>query len=167
MSKEQPKASEAETSVKAHAAEAKKHRDQLAQDPDVLFVSCNPKAGPVTRYGTQTYIGATRPNLLNEKGEPLPGSGKVIKYDTDAVIMIPGDEARRYLREYSKALRTGDLVKRTRDDFEKREAAELEQEIQRIQKHASDQAAELAKSKAAEAEKNKPQGGAPSSTTTT
>lgn len=91
-------------------------------DADDLYVSSNAKAGPVTRYsvparsGQSVFIGAMRSN----------SNPKVIDYDEQLVTLIPGDEVRKYLSEYSNALKDGALVKRSREDYLAQERAQEE-----------------------------------------
>jgi hypothetical protein len=122
-------------------------REALLSDPGTLFVSCNPAAGPVRRYGSASMIGATRD----------PKTPKIVAYDPEAVIMIPGDEAREYAREYRKAIASKDLIKRTRANFEAAERKAEAAELKRIEARK----AEKAEAKKAATESPK-QDGAPS-----
>lgn len=74
------------------------------------YFSCV-EGSAVRRFGTDAHIGA----------RVVPGRGYV--FDPDAVVPVPEDECRRYVREYANALkrngRTGRpcLVERTEDDY--------------------------------------------------
>lgn len=64
------------------------------------------KGHAVSRYGTREFIGATRGK-----------DGHV--WDTDAVTAIPEAEYYRYLREYTRAIKSKSLKKRTKADYDK------------------------------------------------
>lgn len=65
------------------------------------FVSCV-EGSLVARYGTPTYIGASR----------RPSEPSVVDYRPAEVVAIPDDEWRKYRREYTRALGCGALVER-------------------------------------------------------
>lgn len=67
-----------------------------------LFVS-SVEGQPVTRYGTKVLIGAARDHLQPRK----------IIYDPTLIVAIPATEARRYSREYRRAIANGSLTERT------------------------------------------------------
>lgn len=96
-------------------------------DPDTLFVSSNPDAGPVTRFGVPNQVGGS----IFIGAERDPSNPKAIVYHPEIIIVIPGNERRRYAREYSKALRSESLVEHTRVDWQR----------QQQQLHAASQAA--------------------------
>lgn len=94
------------------------------RDPDDLFVSCVPEAGPVARfaaavmpktgpYSNAPFIGVVRD--MSVEGN--------LRYSPDEVVMIPGSEYRLYNKEYRKALADRALRLRTREDWEKQQAA--------------------------------------------
>ncbi len=128
---------------------------ETLNEPGALYVSSNSKEGPVTRYGlgsspgTFNYIGATRTAATGAKN---------IIFDEELVVKIPAAEARRYLAEYSRAIRSGALIVREFSDYaaqQKAEAEALEKEEKaeeaRLEKLARD--AEDAAKKAADAQK--------------
>lgn len=96
--------------------------DPLA-DPDTHFVSSNPDAGPVTRFsvpnspGGSVYIGAERD----------PANPKVVVFHAERIVAIPGDEFRRFAREYGRAIRDGGLVVHKREAWEAQSRQEQEQ----------------------------------------
>lgn len=114
------------------------------KDPDTLFVSSSAAAGPVTRFGIPAagpgkseYIGATRD----------PNDFRRLLFHEAMVVMITGDELRRFRREYSRAIDRGDLIRRTRSEFE----AWTESEAKREDVEATARA--KTKKEAAEAQK--------------
>ncbi len=91
-----------------------------------LYVSVNPKNPvPVSRFGTG--IAGVRANTLLGARRDVDNPRKV-HYEPDHVIAIPEAEFNRYMREYNRALKTGDLIRRSKEEFEaaksKREEAE-------------------------------------------
>ena len=97
-------------------AEAEKRADNCA-----LFVSAVP-GRLVTRYGTDTVIGGRR---MPYTPRTLPGGSinfwdrgrGTVKLDPEVVVALSHGEARRYRREYGRALRDGSLVERKRDEW--------------------------------------------------
>lgn len=71
-----------------------------AADAYSLFVSCV-EGSPCTRFGTRTLIGAER------------ASDNVIHWFPERVVALTHAEHRRYLKEYTRLLRDGDLRPRT------------------------------------------------------
>lgn len=69
----------------------------------------------VARYGTDLQIGATR----GPKGWEI---------NPDLIVAVPMDEVRNFVREYGDALRRGELVKRTQQEFDAQEAKVTELE---------------------------------------
>jgi hypothetical protein len=67
-----------------------------------LFVSCV-EGQPVPRFGTKVLIGAVRD----------PEERRKIRYNTKAITAIPVVEARKYAREYQRAIADGSLTERT------------------------------------------------------
>jgi hypothetical protein len=67
-----------------------------------LFVSCV-EGQPVTRFGTRVLIGAARDLTQPRK----------VNYDPKLIVAIPATEARRYHREYRRAIANGSLTERT------------------------------------------------------
>lgn len=87
----------------------------------VLFVS-SIEGKLVRRYGTPVQIGAVRecenpdePNLSRQRWR--------YRWQTDQVVAIPEDEFNRYRREYTRALATGALTKRTEAEWRKQNEA--------------------------------------------
>jgi hypothetical protein len=110
----------------------------LTDDPGTLFVSPNPEAGPVRRYGMagRVIIGGRR-----DAADPTK-----ILHDVDVVVAIPAGEARLYRREYRSAIDAKSLIKRTRADWiafnERQTQAEKERaERYRLAKLAAEAAA--------------------------
>lgn len=73
-----------------------------------LFVS-SVDGCPVARFGTKVLIGAMR-------------LGSSITYNTKAIIPIPKAEARRYGREYARAIDNGSLRKRSAKAWREQQA---------------------------------------------
>lgn len=67
-----------------------------------LFVS-SIEGQPVARFGSDVMIGAER-DLADRR---------VVRYTPDLVVAIPHEEARRYAREYRRAIDDGSLSVRT------------------------------------------------------
>lgn len=91
-----------------------------------LYVSVNPKNPvPVSRFGTG--IAGVRANTLIGARRDVDNP-RTVHYEPDHVIAIPEAEFNRYMREYNRALKTGDLIRRSKEEFEaaksKREEAE-------------------------------------------
>lgn len=83
--------------------------------PASVYVSCNPKEGPVARYSARgAIIGAIR-----DARKP-----KEIAYNPEEVVEIPGAEFAEFQQEYGEALRSGALIRRTKADFDKWVAGE-------------------------------------------
>jgi hypothetical protein len=57
----------------------------------------------VTRFGSDVMIGAER-DLVDRK---------LVRYTPEVVVAIPSEEARRYAREYRRAITDGSLTVRT------------------------------------------------------
>ena len=72
-----------------------------------LYLSCVDGA-PVARYGTSVLIGAERD----------AADRTVIHYHPEVVVAIPTDEARRYAREYRRAIADGSVKERTAADWQ-------------------------------------------------
>lgn len=71
----------------------------------------SPKKGhAVTRYGTDSTIGATR----------TPNGYEI---NESAVVAIPDSEVRRYFKEYKSHLDSGSLTERKVEDYEAWQAA--------------------------------------------
>lgn len=77
-----------------------------------LYVSCVP-GRLVTRYGTRTYIGATR--------DPSAEGG--VRYDPETVVALTATELADYRREYDRALGAGSLRERTAEDWKRANGA--------------------------------------------
>lgn len=84
---------------------------------DTLYVSCNPAEGPVARFGVRgVLIGATRSTK-----DP-----KTIDYRPSEVVSIDGAEFAKYHQEYTGALDSQSLIRRSKTDYDqwlKEEAA--------------------------------------------
>jgi len=72
-----------------------------------LYVSCV-DGKPVARFGTKILIGADRDAVERKK----------IRYRSKEIVAIPEGEARRYAREYARAIQEGELVARTADEWQ-------------------------------------------------
>ena len=72
----------------------------------------------VTRYGTNTYIGASVTAKAGEK--------PVITSNEKVVVAISDAEFAKYGREYLRLEREGSLIKRTQADFDAMQKAEAE-----------------------------------------
>lgn len=70
-----------------------------AGEEGALYVSAV-EGRPFTRLGSKVLIGAERD----------PSNERKIVYRTKDIVIIPADEARRYGREYQRAIADGDLV---------------------------------------------------------
>lgn len=91
-----------------------------------LYVSINPETPvPVSRFGSG--IAGSRSNTLIGGERDLMDPRK-INYNPERVVGILTREYGAYRREYNRALKKGDLVKRTREDFLMSQAAEVEAE---------------------------------------
>jgi hypothetical protein len=94
----------------------------VAKDPDDLFVSCVPEAGPVARYvavapkagpySTAPFIGAVRDTTAEGN----------LRYSPDEVVLITGAEFRAFSKEYRRALADRSLRLRTREEWDKQNA---------------------------------------------
>jgi hypothetical protein len=71
-----------------------------------LFLS-SIQGQPVARFGSTVMIGAER-DLIDRKA---------IRYMPELVVAIPTAEARRYAREYRRAIDNGSVTVRTADDW--------------------------------------------------
>lgn len=65
----------------------------------------------VNRFGTSTTTSSNE--LFGCKAHPETGA---LTWDEKAVLMISGDEAARFKREYDRLVRDGALVERTEED---------------------------------------------------
>lgn len=66
----------------------------------------------VTRFGSSQYIGAIRP-FPHPTQAAIDAGESPVRWDPAVVVLIPEAEANRYLREYTSAIRHGDLVRAT------------------------------------------------------
>ena len=73
-----------------------------------LFVS-SVDGCPVARFGTKVLIGAVR-------------QGSSVTYNTKTIVPIPLAEARRYRREYERAIGNGSLRKRSAKAWREQQA---------------------------------------------
>lgn len=96
----------------------------------VLFVS-SVKGSLVRRYGTPVHIGV-HVECVNPGEKPLLHRFKH-RWREDEITALPEAEARRYAREYARAIREGALRPRTEAEWRKQNAA--------LDKAASEQAA--------------------------
>ena len=78
-----------------------------------LFVRCVP-GRLVTRFGSAQYIGARLVSPPPSAAEKDAGAATVV-WDESEVVLISGDEYRRFRREYDGAIRRGDLLRATED----------------------------------------------------
>lgn len=95
------------------------------EDVDDLFVRSVEGKGVVTRYAS---LRASRPSYIGAYRDASVEGGIVY---TKEIVRIPGDEFRRFNREYLDALETGALAKVRRADYHgqvDQEAKELEAE---------------------------------------
>lgn len=78
-------------------------------DVDDLFVSCVEGKGVVTRFGSRgsTFIGARRDATV-EGG---------IRYLPEQVVLVHGEDHRRFAREYTRVLAEGSLRIRSREEY--------------------------------------------------
>ena len=85
----------------------------MAEQLDTAIFVSSVTGSLVTRHGSHRLIGA----------EVTPGGIPV--WNIDQVVAIPREEYDRYLHEYSTELRDGALVRRTRDDYDAYQAAQV------------------------------------------
>ncbi len=109
------------------------------EDAEDGFFSCVPEQGPVNRFGGRAMIGAVR--SAEEGG---------ITYSPDAVVRIPGDDMRRYSREYRKAVEAGSLRVRKREEWRAQARAETKA-IAEARQRKAEKAAEKAAAEKTEA----------------
>jgi hypothetical protein len=79
----------------------------MSDEPKDLYVSAVP-GHLVARHGTGSLIGASRDSRDPSK----------VTWDTELVVKIPEDEARRFAKEYARSLREGALKARSKPEFE-------------------------------------------------
>lgn len=122
-------------------------------EPATLYVSCNPKEGPVARFGARgVMIGASRSAT----------TPKQIDYRPEEVVAIDGVEYKRHEQEYTGALASGALIRRTKAEHktwlaleESRDAEAATKAIEakaKADKEATDAAAKLAAAEAEDAQ---------------
>lgn len=118
-----------------------------------LYLSAGKTGGIVSRFGTDTFVGATiEPEGKRATGRTGPGR---IKFDHDEVVMIPAPEAARHRREYAKAVAAGDVVVRSEADHKAWLAKQAQAGKDAVEaKQAED--ARLERDKAARRMKEKP-----------
>lgn len=76
----------------------------------------------VTRYGTGTYIGATRSIVVHKPapGEPIPivpRNESEVAWNESEVVAIPEPEWMAHIKEYTRCLTAKALTKRTEADY--------------------------------------------------
>lgn len=97
------------------------------------------------------YVSSVQGHLVSRPGSPtvLIGAARDIRepskivWNTEQVVRIPESEHRAFLREYTRALRGGALVKRSKADFDawvKREAELATKEAEEADKRAKAEA---------------------------
>ncbi len=122
-----------------------------------LYVSINPENPvPVSRFGSGM---SSRSNTLIGGVRDVKNPRK-ITYDPEKVVGIRAAEYSAHRREYNRAIKNGDLVKRNRADFDESEkkaaaAAKLEGEKRAAEKKAAAEEAKKVAKKTADVEKAK------------
>lgn len=105
----------------------------MAAEPHPHFARfLRPKSGkPVARYGTATkragndIIGGRWVDDPERRPDPITGERpRKLVIDKKAIVAITHREARRFRREYARAIRNGDLEEATREQWEAKVAAE-------------------------------------------
>lgn len=86
--------------------------------PAPLYVSCV-DGKPVSRFRLGGRGGARAADLIGA----TRGEGRAITYDVERVVMISGAEVAAFGREYERAIRDGNLTRRTAEDFTAYQAA--------------------------------------------
>lgn len=88
------------------------------------FLRPSPEGGPVARYGTarqqhgNTIIGGSYEDDPEAKPDPITGySPRRLVIDRRVVVALTHLEARKYRREYDRAVLNGDLVECTANDY--------------------------------------------------
>jgi hypothetical protein len=118
-----------------------------APNPSPFAKFFRPKSGrPVARYGTATrskgndVIGGRWEDNPEARPDPVTGERpRRLVIDTSAIVALTHHEARRFRREYARAVRNGDLEEVTREQWEAR-AAELATPAGEADKTAADEA---------------------------